>query len=543
MKNQTPQEKLQMYFNARRPIIYIRNFDFQSVDKLIQNACKANWPDEYNIGDEPEDKKVQDAEIKVKIDEYSEAGGRIDFRTKCPKSKTKMTLGEYLGVFNSTQFNNDDHHYIVVLKEVHNLLDDPQVYSTLQTIAQRVKEADEDPTHQNKYDVTIVIVDSRLVIPHELEKLITLVDVKLPSKEDIEAIVREMAKTNMAYIDDSFMPELVMALKGLSEFEIRQIVNLAIATTGQLNDECLDLINSEKRQAIQKSGLIEMVEVKEDLEVAGLNRLVSYIKLNGPIFKNPGRAQKYGVGLPAGVMIVGMPGCGKSLTSKCIAKEFGVPLLKLDVGRLMGKYVGESEENMRRAIAVAESAAPCILWIDEIEKAFAGIGESGGGSVTTRMFGYFLTWMQEKESCIYVVATANDISNLPPEFLRRGRFDEIFQVKFPTREERKDILAHHLKKRNNDKLPEGVDPAKLAALMRDEENYSGADIESMVKEGMKRVFVRNVNSGQDERLWESLTQADMEAIIKETPSSYHSQKAKLDDMLKKLKELDVKSAT
>ena len=509
-----------MYLDARRPIIYIRNFDFQSVDKLLKEVCK----DDYVI------------------DEYSEAGGRIDFRTKCPKSKTKMTLGEYLGVFNSTQFNNDDHRYLVVLKEVHNLLDDPQVYSTLQTIAQRVKEADEDPTHQNKYDVTIVIVDSKLVIPHELEKLITLVDVKLPSEEDIKAIVKEMAETNMAYIDDGFMPELVMALKGLSEFEIRQIVNLAIATTGQLSDDCLDLINSEKRQAIQKSGLIEMVEVG-DVQTAGLKRLLAYIKLNGPIFKNPGRAQEHGVGLPAGVMIVGMPGCGKSLTSKCIAKEFDVPLLKLDVGRLMGKYVGESEENMRRAIAVAESAAPCILWIDEIEKAFAGIGESGGGSVTTRMFGYFLTWMQEKKSCIYVVATANDISNLPPEFLRRGRFDEIFQVKFPTREERAEIFELHLKKRNKGKLPAGIDPAKLAALMRDEENYSGADIESMVKEGMKRVFVRNVNSGLDERLWQPLTQADMEAIIKETPSSYHSQKAKLDNMLQKLKELDVKSAT
>ena len=520
MRNQTPQEKLQMYLDARRPIIYIRNFDFQSVDKLLKEVCK----DDYVI------------------DEYSEAGGRIDFRTKSPKSKTKMSLGEYLGVFNSTQFNNDDHRYLVVLKEVHNLLDDPQVYSTLQTIAQRVKEADEDPKHQNKYDVTIVIVDSKLVIPHELEKLITLVDVKLPSEKDIKAIVEEMAETNMAYIDDGFMPELVMALKGLSEFEIRQIVNLAIATTGQLSNDCLDLINSEKRQAIQKSGLIEMVEVG-DVQTAGLKRLLAYIKLNGPIFKNPGRAQEHGVGLPAGVMIVGMPGCGKSLTSKCIAKEFDVPLLKLDVGRLMGKYVGESEENMRRAIAVAESAAPCILWIDEIEKAFAGIGESGGGSVTTRMFGYFLTWMQEKKSCIYVVATANDISNLPPEFLRRGRFDEIFQVKFPTREERKEIFELHLKKRNKGKLPNGIDPAKLAALMRDEENYSGADIESMVKEGMKRVFVRNVNSGLDERLWQSLTQADMEAIIKETPSSYHSQKAKLDDMLKKLKELDVKSAT
>ncbi|MCQ2351920.1 MAG: AAA family ATPase [Victivallaceae bacterium] len=509
-----------MYLNARRPIIYIRNFDFQAVDSLIAEVCGEDYV----------------------IDEYSEAGGRIDFKTKSPKTKNPISLAEYLSIFNSSSFNNDKHQYLVVLKEVHAQLDDPKVYSILQTIAQRVKMSDEDVTHQNKYDVTVVIADSKMVIPQELEKLITLVDMKLPDDDDIRRIVEEMAKTNKAYIEDGFMPDLIMALKGLSEFEIRQIVNLAIADDGCLDQNDLELINNEKRQAIQKSGLIEMIEVG-NVQTAGLKKLLNYIKLNGPIFKNPGRAQEYGVGLPAGVMIVGMPGCGKSLTSKCIAKEFEVPLLKLDVGRLMGKYVGESEENMRRAIAVAESAAPCILWIDEIEKAFAGIGESGGGSVTTRMFGYFLTWMQEKKSCIYVVATANDISNLPPEFLRRGRFDEIFQVKFPTKEERKEIFALHLKKRNKGVLPQGIDPEKLAGLLRDDENYSGADIESMVKEGMKQLFVRNITSGLDPKLWKTLSQSDMEKIIRETPSSYHSQKAKLDKMLQKLKELDVKSAT
>ncbi|MBQ7178408.1 MAG: AAA family ATPase, partial [Victivallales bacterium] len=218
-------------------------------------------------------------------------------------------------------------------------------------------------------------------------------------------------------------------------------------------------------------------------------------------------------------------------------------LLRLDIGRLMGKYVGESEENLRRAVAVAESASPCILWIDEIEKAFAGIGDAGGGSVTTRMFGYFLTWMQEKKSCIYVVATANDISNLPPEFLRRGRFDEIFQVKFPNKDERKEILEIQIKKRNHGKLPSGIDIGKLASLLRDEQNYSGADIESIVKESMKRVFVANVSSGLDRSQWRSLAQSDLEQVMKETPSSYHSQKAKLDKMLDKLRELDVKSAT
>ena len=466
----------------------------------------------------------------------------MDFRTKSPKSKQKLDLAEYLSVFNSAQFNKDPKHYLVVLKEVHDSLADKRVYSTLQSIAQRVKMSDEDRTHENLYDVTIVIVDSKLAIPSELEKLVTMIDVKLPDKEEIEAIVREMAETNYASIEDGFMPELTTALGGLSEFEIKQIINLAIANDGRLTKDDIPLIHQEKRQAIQKSGLLEMIEVGNE-QVGGLKVLRRYLSMNGPIFKNPGKALEYGVGIPAGVMIVGMPGCGKSLTAKCIAKEFGVPLLRLDVGRLMGKFVGESEENLRRAIRVAESAAPCILWIDEIEKAFAGIGDSGGGSVTTRMFGYFLTWMQEKKSCIYVVATANDISNLPPEFLRRGRFDEIFQVKFPNRQERREIFEIQIKKRNKGSLPAGINADRLAELLKDEQNYSGADIESIVKEAMKRLFVRNIQSGAEEAQWKKLSQGDLEAIIAETPSSYHSQKEKLDKMLEKLKKLDVKSAT
>jgi len=522
MNIQTSKDKLQMYLDARRPIIYIRNFDFQAVDRLIEEVCQKDYS----------------------IDEYSEAGGRIDFRTKSPRGKEKMSLDYFLSLYNTSQFERDKKRYLVVLKEVHTHLEEPAVYSLLQTIAQRVKRSDEDPTHKNLYDVTIVIVDSKLTIPAELEKLITLIEVRLPNDEEIKAIVEEMAKTNYAEIAKDFMPELVMALKGLSEFEIKQIVNLAIANAGRLNKESIALIHQEKRQAIQKSGLIEMIEVGDE-QVGGLKKLRKYLAMNAPIFKNPGTAQEYGVGLPAGVMIVGMPGCGKSLTAKCIAKEFGVPLLRLDVGRLMGKYVGESEENLRRAIAVAESAAPCILWIDEIEKAFAGIGDSGGGSVTTRMFGYFLTWMQEKKSCIYVVATANDISNLPPEFLRRGRFDEIFQVKFPNKEERREIFEIEIRKRNHGCLPSGIDADRLAMLLRDDQNYSGADIGSMVREAMKLVFVDNMQKYSEKQTtsWRSLNQTDLEAIIRGTPSSYHSQKAKLDKMLEKLRELDVKSAT
>ncbi|WP_339240029.1 AAA family ATPase [Geobacillus sp. FSL W8-0466] len=180
---------------------------------------------------------------------------------------------------------------------------------------------------------------------------------------------------------------------------------------------------------IKKSGILEMIPLKESFdEIGGLDNLKEWLFNKSRVFKNMNKAIEYGVDIPKGVLVVGMPGCGKSLNAKATAHLFRIPLLRLDMGRLMGKYVGESEANMRKAIKLAEAISPCVLWIDELEKAFAGIGNSGNTEVASRLFGHFLTWMQEKQSPTFVVATANDISNLPPELLRKGRFDEIFYV-------------------------------------------------------------------------------------------------------------------
>ena len=531
--NATPGEKLRSYLKARRPIIYIHNFDFQTVDEIIATFGKRAM-----------------GERVCNIEEFSEAGGRIDFETKSSKNtKALQSLEEFLARFNTCQLNSDKKNYLLVLKEVHGRLSEPRVCSLLQTIARRTKMAFEDETHTNRYRVQVVIVDSQLKIPPELEKLITVIEIKPPDEKRIGEIIDEVVKTNGVKIEPDFRPELVLAFAGLSEFEIRQILALAI-DDNVLDENDLPLIHDEKRQMIQKSGLLELVDPKVD-GVGGLENLRKFIGENQEIFKNPGLAKEYGVDAPAGVMIVGMPGCGKSLMAKTIAKDFGVPLLKLDVGRLMGKYVGESENNLHRAVAVAESAAPCLLWIDEIEKAFSGIGdEGGGGSAMTRMFGIFLTWMQEKTATIYVVATANNIDKLPPEFLRRGRFDEIFQINYPNNRERRQILELHVKRRNKDasgiyRIPSGVNIGTVADRFKDSENYSGADIESIVKEAMKRVFVRNMRKyGKDSKdKWESLTTDVLVEVINETKSSYRSQKEKLDKMLERLKSLDAKSAS
>lgn len=537
--NMTPGEKLRTYLKFFRPIVYIRHFDFQAVDALIDEFGRKGM---YNKA--------------CVIDEYSEAGGRIAFKTKSPKNPaTPMPLEEFLARYNTSQYNKDRHNYLLVLKEVHDRISEPRICSLLQTIAYRTKVASEDARldddpEKNQYRVQVVIVDTTLKIPVGLEKLTSVIDIRPPDLKKVREIVDEVVESKGLLIKSDFRTELVEALLGLSEFEIRQILALA-SHNNVLDEDDLTLIHDEKRQMIRKSGLLELIDTKTR-GVGGLGKLKAFVSENKEVFKNPGLAKAHGVDAPSGVMIVGMPGCGKSLMAKTIAREFGVPLLKLDVGRLMGKYVGESENNLHRAIAVAEAAAPCVLWIDEIEKAFSGIGDQGGGgSSMTRMFGIFLTWMQEKSACIYVVATANNIDKLPPEFLRRGRFDEIFQVGFPDAEERRLILELHIKERNKTDaddegvVPDNVDIEKVARKFPDLEHYSGADIESIVKEAMKRVFVNNMRKfGREKQSkWESLTTADLLEVIAETNSTYHSQKDKLDKMMLQLDKLHAKSAS
>lgn len=530
----SPGEKLRTYLRAYRPIIYIHHFDFKAVDKLIGDFGRPALKGKACV-----------------IEEFTEAEGRIDFETKSPKNAAApMPLDVFLSRFNTAQLNTDRRNYLIVLKEVHERLAEPRICSLLQAIARRTKEANEDGTGKNLYRVQVVIVDTELKIPVGLEKLTTVIEVSPPDENRIGEIINEVVDTTKGLrLTEGFLPELKMALSGLSEFEIRQILALA-SEDNVLDENDLPLIHEEKRQMIRKSGLLELIDAKTKT-VGGLVKLREFVDENKEVFKNPGLAREYGVDAPSGVMIVGMPGCGKSLMAKTIAHEFEVPLLKLDVGRLMGKYVGESENNLHRAVAVAEAAAPCVLWIDEIEKAFSGIGdEGGGGSSMTRMFGIFLTWMQEKTAPIYVVATANNIDKLPPEFLRRGRFDEIFQVGFPNCEEREEILELHVKMRNKDNdgdgyVPSGVDVRKVARMLPDSENYSGADIESIVKEAMKRLFVKNMHDYGKERKadWEPLTSDDLVSVIKETHSSYHSQRDKLDKMLKRLEGLHAKPAS
>lgn len=288
---------------------------------------------------------------------------------------------------------------------------------------------------------------SKFCIPEELEDLITVFDLPLPTVSEIKNIMIEFTKDLDIQVLEDVLSEIALSFKGLNEFQIKQILNLAYQDGGVLDFDDKQLILSQKEQLIKKAGLLEMIPVHETIDdIGGLENLKEWLYKKECIFNQLDKATKFGVDIPKGIMIVGMPGCGKSLAAKATAKLFEIPLVRLDVGRLLGKYIGESEENMRKALRLSEAISPCVLWIDEIEKAFSGVGGSGGGSdVTTRLFGQFLTWMQEKENTVFIVATANNISRIPPEFLRKGRFDELFYVDFPNDEERRKIIEIHLK--------------------------------------------------------------------------------------------------
>ena len=294
----------------------------------------------------------------------------------------------------------------------------------------------------------------------------------------------------------------------------------------------LRLIFDQKQQMIKKAGILEMIPLKETIDdIGGLDNLKEWLRRKASVYRNIEKAKRFGVDMPKGVLIAGVPGCGKSLNAKAAAALFEIPLLRMDMGRLMGKYVGESEENMRNAIALTEAISPCVLWIDELEKAFAGIGGSGGAAeVTTRLFGNFLTWMQEKESPTFVVATANNIVQLPPELMRKGRFDEIFYVGLPTQTERENIFRIHIKKRR----PQDMKIIDLKELARNTDGYSGADIEGVIKDAVEAAFA----DGKDH-----ISTQDILDVIRTTHSLSEVMKDSIDAMEKEYKRCKFRNAS
>jgi AAA+ superfamily predicted ATPase len=342
---------------------------------------------------------------------------------------------------------------------------------------------------------TLVLVSPVLHIPVELEKDVTIVDFPLPTEAAIRRVLDGIIAANSSSgrirmaLDELGREKFAKAALGLTLHEAENAFARAMVNDGVLDLDDLGVVHEEKRQAVRKSGLLEFVDGAVELaDLGGLENLKRWlVKRDGAWLAE---AATYGLPAPRGVLITGVPGCGKSLTAKAVAAAWGLPLLRFDIGRVFAGLVGSSEQNMRTAIRTAEATSPCVLWVDEIEKGFAG-GNGGDSGTSARVFGSFLTWMQEKVRPVFVIATANDIERLPPELLRKGRFDEVFFVDLPTRTERVSIWQVHIAKRLRHPAVTGeltVDHGLLTELAGLSEGYSGAEIEQAVVGGLFDAF-------------------------------------------------------
>ncbi|RGC69760.1 ATP-dependent zinc metalloprotease FtsH 2 [Micromonospora sp. MW-13] len=354
---------------------------------------------------------------------------------------------------------------------------------------------------------TLVLLSPVPDLPVELAKDVTVVDFPLPTEPEVRAVLDGIIAANTVTgriridLDERGRERLAKAALGLTLHEAENAFARAMVDDGVLDASDLRLVHEEKRQVVRRSGLLEFLDDPVALaDVGGLENLKRWLaKRDGAWLAE---AAAYGLPAPRGVLITGVPGCGKSLTAKAVAAAWGLPLLRLDIGKVFAGLVGSSEQNMREAIRVAEATAPCVLWLDEIEKGFAG-GTGGDSGTSARVFGSFLTWMQEKTRPVFVIATANDFAALPPELLRKGRFDEIFFVDLPTRAERASIWSLHVARRLRHPAVAGeltVDPGLLTELAGLSDGYSGAEIEQAVVAGLVDAYAERRPLRRDDLL-------------------------------------------
>lgn len=414
------------------------------------------------------------------------------FKTINPDCVTLPAVLDYY-----TKAEND---MLLVLEDFH-----PYSESNNPVNIRYIREMMRPQNFAGNYKKAIILSAPSKFIPEELSKELPVIEVDLPDRDTIEVIADSVVKEYQDYcMDSQITPKLLESALGLTVMEARLAFAKAIIQKRKLTEEEIPLIIGEKEQIIKKSGLLEYFHPIEYLtNVGGLDNLKEWIHKRGQAYSD--EARNFGLNIPRGVLLLGVPGCGKSLTAKAIANEWKFPLLRFDLGKVFGGIVGESERNIRYALDVAKTISPCVLWIDEIEKGLSGSQSSGrtDGGTSARVFGTFLTWMQEKKEPVFVVATANDISSLPPELLRKGRFDEIFFVDLPSAKERENIFNIHLKNKNRDaKILE----LNMEELVKKTEGFSGAEIEEVVNEALFNAYANEQKDLQMKNLLDCIAE-------------------------------------
>jgi len=469
------QQEIETLIRARYPILYIVSGEETRVTQVVGDIA---------------------ARRQKKVFEWSYSTGLLPAGTsiQSQKSRHASTRDPLVAL---EQVIDQVEPAVFVFKDFHPFLTKSNfaVVRRLKEIALYLK---------NSYK-TIILVSPMAEIPAELEKEITLLNFPLPTREELWSLLDHIVENVRQFrqvavdLDDAGQEKLVQAALGLTLGEAENVFAKIIVQDERLSGDDVNEVFAEKQQIIRKSGLLDYYTTEETFtHVGGLSIMKDWLRKRAVAFGS--QAREFGLPAPKGILMLGVQGCGKSLCAKAVSALWQLPLLRFDMGRMFGSLVGSSEENVRRAIAVAESVAPAILWVDEIDKAFAGSQGSGGadGGTTARVFGTFLTWLSEKTAPVFVVATANDISQLPPELLRKGRLDEIFFVDLPSAAEREEIFRIHLLKRRRD--PAHFDLPALAAAS---EEFSGAEIEEAIISALYDAFSAGSDLSTD-LVWNAL---------------------------------------
>ncbi len=459
------EKEIKLHIEARYPILWLVSFEERRVEKIIDNMCESmdthlwTWSVSKGLvgGDKKKKENIGREKILVSIEE------RI---LKSDDVNNLFLLKDIAGYFHS-------HEFLRRFRDIPATIEESRALNTVCILS---------PTLGD--------------IPPELEEDIVVFELSLPDYEEIEELV---VSTYGHLIPQNWHAStrsvLYKSLQGLSLDNIRRVVRKAISLNdGVLNEDCIQAIQDEKQQIIKKKKILDYYPHKEIMEnIGGLDEIKKWFIEREHVFRlSREKIDSFGLEVPKGLLLIGVPGSGKSLCCKALAGIWNLPLLRMDVGRLFGSTVGESEKNIRGCIQLAEAVSPCILWIDEIDKAFGGVtGYQGDSGTQLRVFGTFITWLQEKEKPVFVIATANDPKNLPPELWRKGRYDEVFFVDLPSNEEREEITRIHLERRG-----QSVANLNLQELVQNTQGYTGAEIEQGIKDAIVTTF-NNIHSGKN----------------------------------------------
>lgn len=467
MKDNKPSStfsEVRLLIQSRCPLLYLTSHEEDRVIKHISHIAK---------------------DLKKKFYTWSITTGLVEMNVPEDEISDLESFNDPTDILHHIERSKED--AIFLLKDFHCFMEDFTTVRKLRDLFNSLK-----TSYKN-----IIILAPTLKLPIELNKEITVLDIPLPSSDEFIELINEIKsslKQTMVELDEKDIQSLARASHGLTLCEAENVFSKAIVSESKLSKNGIPYILNEKKQIVRKSGILEFYPSSNKInDLGGFNSLKKWLEERGQALFSS-NAKKYGLPEPKGILLLGPPGTGKSLTAKVVSTYWQLPLLKLDFGKIFSGLVGSSEENMREALKTAEGLAPSVLWLDEIEKGISGgKSSSSDGGTAARVFASFLTWMQEKKSTVFVIATANDISKLPPELLRKGRFDEIFFLDLPKEKEKEEIFQIHLQKK-------GRDPKKfdLVTFAREAKDFTGAEIEQAITDALFSSFNKKKEVSNEE---------------------------------------------